>query len=355
MQLKQDTHIHSTYSDGSWTPRQIVRQANKRGLERIAITDHDSVDGIEEAREEAKKYVIKVFNGVELFTEQIYGDMKINNTEILGYKFDNIECLAESTRNARKERVKKIFSYIDELNKVYEQGRVNEMNEWIEELSKGNEILLACKLKQQIDNPISIQSMLEHKFNHEIKEEDIEDITNNTTFVTFDIISYMLKHYIQDPETIHRTRKSNNQGYEIGGQHIKKLGQIFKKMYKKCVFKDGYKPIGRTQEQAIHMITDCGGLPFLAHPGIKVKDKIQVRWLDDYDEKKLSPEEWVESLISYGLKGIELYFYSENGISEEEGMKANQYFYNLAQKYNLLLTYGTDCHGPQKDREPTMG
>ena len=42
-------HIHSTASDGVFTPQQLVKWAKDKGLSGIAITDHDSVDGLDEA------------------------------------------------------------------------------------------------------------------------------------------------------------------------------------------------------------------------------------------------------------------------------------------------------------------
>ena len=44
-----DLHTHSSYSDGSLEPRQLVRLAKESGLRAIALTDHDTVEGVEEA------------------------------------------------------------------------------------------------------------------------------------------------------------------------------------------------------------------------------------------------------------------------------------------------------------------
>ena len=48
-----DLHVHSSCSDGTLTPREVVRYAAKKGLAAIALTDHDTIRGIAPAREEA--------------------------------------------------------------------------------------------------------------------------------------------------------------------------------------------------------------------------------------------------------------------------------------------------------------
>ena len=47
---RADLHVHTLYSDGTFTPRQIVELAVERGLTTVALTDHDTVDGVSDAR-----------------------------------------------------------------------------------------------------------------------------------------------------------------------------------------------------------------------------------------------------------------------------------------------------------------
>jgi len=54
-----DLHIHSTFSDGTFTPTQIVEEAVKRKVKVISLTDHDSIDGNHEFLMCAKNYDIK--------------------------------------------------------------------------------------------------------------------------------------------------------------------------------------------------------------------------------------------------------------------------------------------------------
>ncbi|MCK5577442.1 MAG: PHP domain-containing protein, partial [Dehalococcoidales bacterium] len=66
---KVDLHIHTNISDGRFSPEEIVRKAVELGLGTIAICDHDSVDGIAPALEEARAFPqLKVIPGVEIST-----------------------------------------------------------------------------------------------------------------------------------------------------------------------------------------------------------------------------------------------------------------------------------------------
>lgn len=70
-----DLHVHSTASDGSETPSEVVRLAAEAGLTAMALTDHDTLEGVEEAREEAARRGIELIPGVELSCEWERGGM----------------------------------------------------------------------------------------------------------------------------------------------------------------------------------------------------------------------------------------------------------------------------------------
>ena len=72
-----DLHIHSTSSDGTDTPAQIVQQAKKIGLAAIALTDHDTVDGVFEASATGLECGLEVIPGCEIAAETPYGEMHI--------------------------------------------------------------------------------------------------------------------------------------------------------------------------------------------------------------------------------------------------------------------------------------
>lgn len=66
MPKKADLHIHTIYSDGTFSPRDAVESARLKGLSAVAITDHDITDGIEEALKAGAKIGIEVIPGIEL-------------------------------------------------------------------------------------------------------------------------------------------------------------------------------------------------------------------------------------------------------------------------------------------------
>ena len=65
---KYDLHCHSTASDGILTPTEVVLRAHEKGVNVLALTDHDTVAGVPEARKQAEALGIPLINGVELST-----------------------------------------------------------------------------------------------------------------------------------------------------------------------------------------------------------------------------------------------------------------------------------------------
>ena len=64
--MKVDLHNHSYYSDGVFSPREVVRFANEAGCDLFALTDHDTTDGLNEARQTADKLSVDIVSGVEI-------------------------------------------------------------------------------------------------------------------------------------------------------------------------------------------------------------------------------------------------------------------------------------------------
>jgi predicted metal-dependent phosphoesterase TrpH len=63
---RADLHIHTVHSDGRYTPAQVVDLARRSGLAAVAITDHDTLAGVEEARQASEGSSVEVINGVEI-------------------------------------------------------------------------------------------------------------------------------------------------------------------------------------------------------------------------------------------------------------------------------------------------
>lgn len=109
-----DLHIHSNHSDGSYTPREIVRKAAKKGLHAISIADHDTITQIKESLEAGEKCRLDVIAGVEVSADFPDGTM-----HILGYFVDpdNDELfdMVSQFRAGRDERNPKIIEKLNAL------------------------------------------------------------------------------------------------------------------------------------------------------------------------------------------------------------------------------------------------
>lgn len=114
MFLKGDFHIHTTASDGKLSPEDVILKAVEAGTDVIAITDHDTVDGLESAIEAGIKNNLKVIPGVELST--IHNGESIH---ILGYfkgsayKNPELREFLNMMKNYRSIRAKKIVENLD--------------------------------------------------------------------------------------------------------------------------------------------------------------------------------------------------------------------------------------------------
>ncbi len=110
-----DLHVHSNASDGTMTPEAVVKLAKEGGLSIIALTDHDTVDGIEEAVSAGKKYGVTVIPGIEISAEYKNGDLHILG---LGIDYTN-EIFKEKVAVCRDSRDNRNIKMIKKLN---EQG-----------------------------------------------------------------------------------------------------------------------------------------------------------------------------------------------------------------------------------------
>ncbi len=83
-----DLHVHSTFSDGTYTPTQLVQLAKKTGLVAMALTDHDTVDGVDEAVRAAQNTNLQIIPGVELSCKYQISSERKKEIHILGYNLD---------------------------------------------------------------------------------------------------------------------------------------------------------------------------------------------------------------------------------------------------------------------------
>lgn len=108
-----DLHAHSTASDGSRAPTDVIREAHRVGLAAIALTDHDTLDGIREATETGDALGVRVVPGVEL--SAVEGDVE---THILGLHLADtreLEARLVELRAMRRSRAQRIVARLNEL------------------------------------------------------------------------------------------------------------------------------------------------------------------------------------------------------------------------------------------------
>jgi phosphoribosyl 1,2-cyclic phosphate 1,2-diphosphodiesterase len=83
--MKADLHIHSNYSDGSFSVEELLQMASKKDLTHVSLVDHDTIRGIESAQVAGEKYGITVIPGIEISAYDFSRNRKVH---ILGYAFD---------------------------------------------------------------------------------------------------------------------------------------------------------------------------------------------------------------------------------------------------------------------------
>lgn len=250
--MRADLHIHTFYSDGLQSPADVVKTAKARGVELIAVTDHDNAIGREEVKNCAIAAGICAVNGIEVSAYD--GNLKVHT---LGYNLDFNSA-----------------EYVDFAKQCY-QGSVARVEDIIAKLNRGGvKISMDEVLSQRVDKNSPVHTML---------------------------ISYaaVKRGYSSNPHDFYARYLS--------------YGKI------------GFSNIGRpSPESAVKMIKSCGGISSIAHPARIAASKDEVLAL-------------IRRLKSFGLDGIEAVYSAH---TERE----TQYYKELAEEYNLLVTGGSDTH-----------
>ncbi|SDB85984.1 hypothetical protein GA0111570_105136 [Raineyella antarctica] len=118
-----DLHTHSTVSDGTDTPRELVRAALDAGLDVVALTDHDTWDGLAEAADEARVVGIELVPGVE-----VSGERAGRSVHVLAYGGDRTHpgLVAELARirEGRTERLPRMLARLGELGMPLTEAQV---------------------------------------------------------------------------------------------------------------------------------------------------------------------------------------------------------------------------------------
>lgn len=260
-----DLHVHSTCSDGTLTPSKLVDYAMEKGLAAFALTDHDTVDGLDEAigraeylrqilpREDAQE-VPEVIPGIEFSTE---------------YQGQDIHILGLYIRHHDKPFGARLQAFVD--------SRVERNRKM-------------CRLLTEGGIPVTYEALLEE--------------FPNAVITRAHYAKYMLSH-----------------GY------IKSMKEAFDRYVgDHCPY---YVPREKvTPAQAVSLVLEAGGVPVLAHPVL-------------YHMSDLRLDQLTHELKDAGLAGIEA-VYSTYQPYEERQIR------ELAAKYDLLISGGSDFHGDTK-------
>lgn len=125
MNVTADLHTHSTASDGQYTPSELVRLAQSRGIGVLALTDHDTLDGLEEAVQAGNALGLRVVPGVEL------GAREHRNLHILGYQVrldaPELQKMCADLKRGRDERKYRMIAFLREKGVVLSLAEVEEL------------------------------------------------------------------------------------------------------------------------------------------------------------------------------------------------------------------------------------
>lgn len=250
-----DLHLHTNFSDGTYSPEELAAQAAKHQLAAIALTDHDTVEGCERARAACAAAGIEFICGTELTAEQDGHEI-----HILGYFVD--------TKNPL------LLSEIGKFQAV-RQNRIREMTARL--------------------NALGVP----------LRADDVFALAN-----------------CRSPGRPHVARAL------VKARLCASLDEAFERFLKKN--RPAWVPKMKMSALAgIQLIHQAGGLAVMAHPGLNRTDEV------------------IPHLADAGLDGIEC-FHTKHSASTSE------HYLQIADRFSLLVTGGSDCHGLSKGR-PLIG
>ena len=122
-----DLHVHSNASDGSYAPAEVVRQAKEGGLAAMALTDHDTVDGLPEAVAAGQRLGVEVIPGVEISAQFPGGTMHIVGL-LIEYHDGLLDRRLAVLKQARIDRNPQIIKKLNDLGIAITMARVEEIS-----------------------------------------------------------------------------------------------------------------------------------------------------------------------------------------------------------------------------------
>lgn len=127
-----DLHIHTYYSDGTMSPKEVVADAKRKNLGIISITDHDVLDSYEEFKAEAEKAGIIPIRGVEI--DAIFEGHLVH---LLAYKFNDNEKFFELINNAKEKLLETSIELIRRMENDYDNISLEDYNSYEYDRKKG--------------------------------------------------------------------------------------------------------------------------------------------------------------------------------------------------------------------------
>ena len=282
--LAVDLHVHSNRSDGSFTPTQLVDYACEKGLAAFALTDHDTIDGLEEAeryadmlrRDRAGDAAGEEGQNAAPWAKRLINDSGAAVPEVIpGIEFST---------EYQGHDIHVLGLYIDYHNSAF----VQKLRDFVDSRTLRNRKM--CRLLTEAGLPVAYEALL---------AEFPDAVITRAHYA-----KYMLNH-----------------GY------VKSMSDAFDRYigdHCPCfVPREKVSPV-----DAVKLILSAGGIPILAHPVLY--------HMSDEDLDTLTV-----LLAEAGLVALEA-IYSTYTAFDERKMRA------LARKYNLLVSGGSDFHGANK-------
>lgn len=251
-----DLHLHTTVSDGSDTPVELIGNVKKAGIELFSVTDHDAIKGCGIVKGVLTEDDPKFVTGAEFSTRDEEGKY-----HILGYRYDpQSKAIEDIVELGHSLRMKKVTSRLD---------------------------------------------FIASEFGFTFPEEEIQKLLR-----------------LDNPGKPHIGNLMVKYGYAESKEVA--INDYINKLHCRNEY---IRP-----EEAIKGILDAGGIPVLAHPFFGSGDELILG---------ADMENRVKRLMEYGLQGAEAFY---SGFSK----KLTNEMLDLADKYDLYVTAGSDYHGTNK-------
>jgi predicted metal-dependent phosphoesterase TrpH len=121
-----DLHTHSTASDGLYTPGELLARAHEAGVRVLALTDHDSTEGLEEAAQAARRLGIDFIPGIEINTDVPEGEVHVLGY-LLDYRQDALQQTLQTLRDARVQRGERMVELLNRQGIAISWERVRQI------------------------------------------------------------------------------------------------------------------------------------------------------------------------------------------------------------------------------------